>query len=273
MLTHNIDTSDSLTNGTFGEVIGFEFDSTNSLTRVFVCFDNEISGKERRKNFLQLQKLYFPRLATPIDKIEFHYSLSRKPTSASSNAMAIQFPLRLAFAATAHKIQGSTVKKPNYLVIDIRTVMEAAQAYVMLSRVQALSQLFILDDVCEKKIYASNIALEELNKMNTLAINNKHSRSLVVSCNIRSLNRHHSDLITTPSITASDVICLQETWVTGDFQRLEIPGFRHSFNNGGRGKGIATYYGQSYFLLNDIKQDMYQITKVGSYDLEIINIY
>ena len=151
--------------------------------------------------------------------------------------------------------------------------MEAAQAYVMLSRVQALSQLFILEDVCEKKIYASNTALETLNKMNTLAINNKHSKSIVVSCNIRSLNRHHRDLITTPSLMASDVICLQETWITGDFQKLEIPGFTHSFNNGGRGKGIATYYGQSYYLIKDIRQDMYQITKVGSNDLEIINIY
>ena len=48
MLTYNIDTCDSLTNGTFGEVIGIEFDQSNEVSRVLVQFDNEISGRERR---------------------------------------------------------------------------------------------------------------------------------------------------------------------------------------------------------------------------------
>ena len=119
---------------------------------------------------------------TPIDKIEFQYSLSKKPTRESSNATAIQFPLKLAFAATAHKIQGSTVKKPNYLVLDLRSVMEAAQAYVMLSRVQSLSQLFILESIVPKKIYASDIAVNELSRMTNTALNNKKSK-LAISDN------------------------------------------------------------------------------------------
>ena len=273
MLTHNIDTCDSLTNGTFGEVIGLEFDAMNSLTRVIVCFDNQLSGKERRKNFVQLQKLYHPRLATPIDKIEFHYSLSRKPTSTSSNAVALQYPLRLAFAATAHKIQGSTIKKPLYLVIDLRTVIEAAQAYVMLSRVQTLSQLFILEDVSAKKIYASSIALEELNKMDVMAINNRRSRKFVTSCNIKSLNCHYRDFLTTPSISTTDVICLQETWTTSNSQEFDIPGFDKHYNNGGRGKGIATFYRKKYQFIADIKQTLYQITKVSSESTDVLNVY
>ena len=126
MLTFNIDTCDGLTNGTFGEVIGFEFDEFNCMTKVIVEFDNEESGKEKRKNFLEIQQKFKGRLATPIERIEFQYSLSKKSTA--SNATAIQFPLRLSFAATAHKVQGFTVKKPNHLVIDLRTVREAAQA-------------------------------------------------------------------------------------------------------------------------------------------------
>ena len=81
MLTFNIDTCDSLTNGTFGEVIGFEFGGTGNLTRVIISFDNEVSGRERRKNHTDLQRKYHPRHATPIDKIEFNYSLSKKPTT------------------------------------------------------------------------------------------------------------------------------------------------------------------------------------------------
>ena len=273
MLTHNINTCDSLTNGTFGEVIGLELDDNKCLKRVIVSFDNELSGKERRKNYIQLQQQYFPKLATPIDRIEFHYSLSRKPTSAAANAIAVQFPLRLAFAATAHKIQGSTIKKPNHLVVDLRSVMEAAQAYVMLSRVQALSQLFILDEVCVKKIYASKVALEELDKINVLAMNNHISRKKVFSCNIRSLKCHYKDLLSTPSIKTADVICLQETWLTNDSKVGQIPDFLPNFNNAGRGKGVATYYRKNFTLSSTVKQDLYQISKVTSDYLDVVNVY
>jgi len=40
--------------------------------------------------------------------------------------------IRLPFVATAHKVQRQTVKKPNKLIADIRSVPEPAQAYVML---------------------------------------------------------------------------------------------------------------------------------------------
>ena len=273
MLTHNIDTCDSLTNGTFGEVIGLELDENNCVNRVIVCFDNELSGKERRKNCVQLQQQYFPRLATPVDRIEFHYSLSRKPTSTAANAVAVQFPLRLAFAATAHKIQGSTIKKPNYLVVDLRSVMEAAQAYVMLSRIQALSQLFILEDVCVKKIFASRVALEELDNMNVLAINNQASRKTVFSCNIRSIKCHYRDLLSTPLIRTTDVICLQETWLNNDSEVYQISDFAPNFNNAGRGKGIATYYRKNFTLSSTVKQNLYQMTKVSSEYFDVVNVY
>ena len=42
--------------------------------------------------------------ATPIDKLEFSYSESRKAYAVSAPAVAPQFPLKLAWAITAHKI-------------------------------------------------------------------------------------------------------------------------------------------------------------------------
>ena len=275
MLTYNLDTCDSLTNGTFGQIIGVESNDQNCVNRILVCFENEISGKQRRENFVQLQQKYFPKHATPIDRIEFHYSLSKKPTSASSNAVAIQFPIRLAFAATAHKIQGASVKKPDPLVVDLRTVMEAAQGYVMLSRVQALSQLFILEDVCAKKLYASTIAMNELEVMHSLSMNRRHvSWKLIISCNIRSLH-HFKDMISIPNIFKTDVICLQETWLKGlpkDTDFL-IEGFQRSFNIGGHGKGIVTFYRGGYDLSEKITRKEYQIAKVASHEYIIINIY
>ena len=274
MLTYNIDTCDCLTNGSFGEIIGFDFDRLNNLSRVIINFDTESSGRERRKNHVALQVMYNPRPATPIDKIEFNYCLSKKQTSASSNAIAVQFPLKLAFAATSHKIQGSTIKKPKMLVIDLRTVKQAAQGYVMLSRVQALSQLIILESVCENKLYAAQVAMNELERMKYISINNEPSDKLVVSCNIRSLPAHFEDLISTPKLSQSKVICLQETWLNvEEMGQFRIEGFSTHLNSIGRGKGIATYFRSEFKWVRDVKRDKYQMTKITSDTSDIINIY
>ena len=63
-------------------------------------------------------------------------SLARKKGLISSTAKLIQYPIVLAWAVTVHKFQGQTVASPQKVVIDLRSVFEAAQAYVMLSRVQ-----------------------------------------------------------------------------------------------------------------------------------------
>ena len=109
--------------------------------------------------------------ATPIDKLEFSYSESRKAYSVSAPAVALQFPLKLAWAITAHKIQGQTIAKPLKLVVDLSRVFEPAQAYVMLSRVQELEQLLIINSVNRDKIYPSFQALDELQRMNMKALN------------------------------------------------------------------------------------------------------
>ena len=159
MLTYNIDTCDCLTNGSFGEVLGFNFGKDAKVSRVIVHFYDEECGKEKRKNHILLQKEHPGFHPTPIEMIEFHYTLSKKPSTGVRNSTVTQFPLRLAFAATAHKVQGQTVTKPNSLVIDLRTVRESAQAYVMLSRVQSLEQL---ESLPADKIYSLITTMDEL---------------------------------------------------------------------------------------------------------------
>ena len=226
------------------------------------------------KYHTDLQRKYHPRHATPIDKIEFNYSLSKKPTTASTNAVALQFPLKLAFAATAHKVQGATIKKPNKLVIDLRTVRQASQAYVMLSRIQALSQLIILVSVCANKLYASELALQETERMERVATNNKHDNVIVVSCNIRSISANFEGFISTPNIKDAEVICLQETWLCDDFSDcFEIEGFEREINSVGRGKGIITFYKPVYTTSINVKSDKYQMTKMISETQDIIHIY
>ena len=122
MLTYNIDTCDSLANGAFWVILGFKLDEDEKIKQVYVQFLNKECGKERRKNFVSLQLQFPGKNVTPIEVIEFSYSLSRKNKSGNATASAIQFPLKLAFAATSHKMQGQTVLKPNSLVVDMRTI-------------------------------------------------------------------------------------------------------------------------------------------------------
>ena len=101
MLTYNLNTFDCLTNGALGEVIGFNFNKDGRIKEVYVLFHDDDCGKEKRKNFVALQQKYPGKNVTPIEMMEFQYSISKKGNN--RNATAIQFPLKLAFAATAHK--------------------------------------------------------------------------------------------------------------------------------------------------------------------------
>ena len=111
-----------------------------------------------------------------IERVLYQYSLGRKKGSVGNTAKVLQFPLRLCYATTSHKFQGQTVCKPNKIVVDLRTVFVAAMAYVILSRVQEIAQLFILDCVPTKKIYADPNALLEFERLNSISLNSNPSR-------------------------------------------------------------------------------------------------
>ena len=110
MLIYNVNTSDSLTNGALGEVLGFERNHVRSdVTKVIVNFFNPECGKQLQDKSTYLLSNYPGKAPTPIGRVECTYTLSKKITAAAYSAKVFQFPLKLAFAATAHKFQGQTV--------------------------------------------------------------------------------------------------------------------------------------------------------------------
>ena len=232
----------------------------------------------RAKHFI-LHLEYPGRNVTPIALKETNFSLSKNKTNASSTATAVQFPLKLAYAATAHKVQGHTVKAPQALIVDLVTWIRPAMAYVMLSRIQTLSQLFIVGSVPEKNIKPWPAALEELERMNYVAINdpdNQDKRYKITSLNTCSLRKHISDIKSDYQLLASNVICLQETWLEcheDSDNEYQLNNLKIHFNSHGRGKGIVTYFPEHFVVEESVADSHFQITKIVSPTMAIINVY
>ena len=186
---------------------------------------------------------------TSIERIMFQYSLAKKTKHVSNTAKVIQFPLSLCFAATSHRFQGQTVRKPNKLAVDFRTVFEAAQSYVMLSRIETISQLFIIDSLPDNKFYASPKALSELERLVKVSINKnpqmweqKKEGSLNIALlNCHSLRDKIVDIKQDQTLLRSDIMCFTETWLRSDsvVEEIEIPKYRLHLNSNGAGKGLA----------------------------------
>ena len=278
MLTTNLDVCDGLTNGSQGLVVDFEHNKAGKIKYIMVKFDSKESGQERRKKFKSEEK-YAGKDLTPIEILERTFSLSKKQTSASSTATALQFPLRLAYAATAHKIQGHTIKKPQSLVVDLVTWLQPAMGYVMLSRIETLSQLYIVGSIPKDKLKPWPSALEELERMNNIALNRDNIQDLrfkLCSLNTLSLRKHIIDIKGDYGLVKSNVICLQETWLGLDEETndlYQLPDLNAHFVSQGRGKGIVTFFSDMFVPVKDINDPLFQMSKIVSSKISIINVY
>ena len=282
MLIFNIDVSDLLCNGSIGTVIGIEIDSKNSVRAVVVKFDNPGAGRESRARNPGMAKKYPG--GTVIKKRELEYSLARNQGLISSTAKLIQFPIVLAWAVTVHKFQGQTVKSPQRVGIDLRSVFEAAQAYVMLSRVQELEQLYILEELPEDKIYSNHKAMEEIERLIKVSHNmnqtewekeQSESKLKMFFLNCRSIHNKFQNIECDLSLLKSDLIILTETWLTEEnlADRYCLHGYNANFNNQGRGKGIVSYYRGKFGSTENKNNDGFSLSKIESEKIKVIGVY
>ena len=279
MLIFNIDVSDLLCNGAVGTVLGIENDQKGSIRALIIRFDNPDAGRNSRANNHSMTKKYPG--GTVIKKMEREYSLARDQGLISSTARLIQFPIVLAWAVTVHKFQGQTVKTPQKVAIDLKSVFEAAQAYVMLSRVQ---ELYILEELPEEKIYSNHAAMEEINRLMTVSRNmnptewekeNDESRIKLSFLNCRSIQNKFHNIKSDISLLTSDLIVLTETWLEKDSKQddYHLKGYNTIFNNRGRGKGIVSYYKSIFGKPENINHDGFMISKLENEEFKVIGVY
>ena len=102
----------------------------------------------------------------------------------------IQFP--------TFQVQGQTIKQPTAVVVDLRYARNEAQVYVMLSRAQSLSQIYIINNLYEEKWRASRSGLKEFDSGLENAINvdkqDEEKQFEILSLNVLSLRKHIQDL-------------------------------------------------------------------------------
>ena len=284
MLIHNVDVSDLLCNGALGFLIGIEKSRDKSVEKLIVKFDNPKAGKRRRNNHPNYAKKY-PE-GTVITKMEKEYTISvNANANGASTAKLIQFPLVLSFAVTVHKIQGQTIDRPSKIVADLRKVRNGGQAYVAMSRIKELGQLFILSELPEKKLYPNRKALDEITILQTKSINknpsiwDKDFRSDVTKVgflNTQSLVNKFNNIKSDLSLQQSDVMILAETWIPEILENstnFALGSYALHLNSHGRGKGLAVFYKEEFGCIFDINQEKLNLTKISSKEMDIIGIY
>ena len=250
MIIHNIDTIDSLTNGQIGILKDAIESKEGKVEKLIVKLSNENAGQINRQKHKFLSEKY-PGCVI-IERMSLQYSLRAKSGDAGSTATLIQFPITLAHAVTGHKVQGQSIPAPNKVAMDLDSTFQCAQSYVMLSRIQTLDQLFILNKFDERKLQHSEKSLQEMKRLENLSHNsnptnwekkNDFATLKIVMLNCAGLRPHILDIRADNNILQADVIHLVETSVERDSQtnELELEGYTSFFHNISKGKGIVTY--------------------------------
>ena len=250
MLTTNLDVPDGLCNGVTGTVKAIlPTDKNNQPSAIYVQFDNAKCGANaRRKSPLPNE------YANCVVIKPHHESIEVSDESGRQTRTRMQYPLKLAWAITMHKVQGMTTKNA---VVSLNKT-RACMAYVAISRVTNLSGLY-LQDYDAKKIYCNDAVTHHLSKMlqsdlsvaNQVLNMNQRQHFIIIHHNVQSLAKHADDIKCDFEMRKAHVIAVSETWLTTnhDKTQYELPGYQlvsiDKAAEEARGRGVAMYISET----------------------------
>ncbi|XP_037128066.1 uncharacterized protein LOC119134918 [Syngnathus acus] len=203
MITRNIDVRAGLCNGTFAKVVQL------------VNYPNEARVQKLGLELDCVTKTRSAANSVFIDRQEERMQ--------NSGVVRRQFPVKLAFACTIHKVQGMTTSEA---AVSLKGVFEHGMSYVALSRVTSLSGLHILH-MDERKNHANpeiTAALAEMTEdpldgvmplFHVMPRVDKAKDLIVVHHNTEGLSCHVQDIARHHELRFADVLCLTETHLRG----------------------------------------------------------
>ena len=281
IMIHNLDVVDSLTNGQLGTFVDAVKNKDGKVLKLILKLDKPSAGKFNRELNPALAKRYPDHVF--VERVSWQYSLRKKSGDETSKATLIQFPIRLAFGITAHKVQGSSIPYPTKVAVDVDSAFSAGQTYVMLSRVQCLEQIFIVGRFQESKIKVSFKAIEELQRLEDTSLNRnprpwiklQENVLKIASLNCAGLKSHIEDIRADRKLLMADIILLQETSLddagSDDFEITTHP-FVHHVRQG-NGKGVSIYAKKKFEKIACVGEG-FQILKIRfDENIHIFNVY
>ena len=105
MVNNNIDTSDGITNGTLGMLVQVKKNSKNEIHSLVIDLGNPSKGRSNTARHENITKGIPGRIV--LEKVRWDYPIKNKKGGGKgeTTATVIQFPVRLAWGFTLHKIQ------------------------------------------------------------------------------------------------------------------------------------------------------------------------
>ena len=233
MLTININIDDRLINGQMGTVCKINTDNEGQIVKVYIKFDDEKAGLKlinsndviaKRNNWV------------PIERVEASIKLKVNKDS-SPIIKRTQFPLKLSWPCTVHKVQGLSLAHA-VVCFDLnkQRTFNYGQMYVALSRVTSLKGIFLTGQYKRNCIKSNPKTVLEYDRLRNetiedLGILPLEEASLTISLlNTRSLTKHVVDIARDETIYLSDIICLTETHISPDQDIANIHCHLKDFN-------------------------------------------
>ena len=152
----------------------------------------------------------------------------------------------------------------------------------MLSRAQTIEQIHVMGglyrDVAGWKPDPS--ALEEFETSKMKAINTAEETEVdvikVLCLNVWRLRKHFDDVVrTVQAMSMPAAICLQETWLEegSAVDKYQMQDLSLIVNSIGEGRGVATYFDDTFDVTDSVTSPSCQITRISSNEIDVINVY
>ena len=228
-------------------------------------FNDPNVGADLRDKYSYLSPKIRTENAVPIFKVTMDYNIPGQKNQSKKHAAMTklsQFPLRLSWASTVHKVQGVTIPKGTNVICH-GDKLQNGMAYVMFSRSESMDNVFLTDDFELDMIRCVPSALIENKKLEQRSIVSKEKAKKfnIFYANAWNLNDHMLDIQTDIHANQSDLICLVETWMDPD-QPLQWAGKDLHHASLGNGKGVCVYAPQrneDYIFNEAMVHQNYQI--------------